>query len=78
MCCVDCRLVHYRILGRHTTYVSEIVPFQQILVKRSNLRVVMKVQTLLDVLYFKQGVRQYCAGDKIEKNEMGWACDAYG
>ena len=21
---------------------------------------------------------QYCAGDKIEKNEMGWACDSYG
>ena len=21
---------------------------------------------------------QYCAGDKIEKNEMGWACGAYG
>ena len=21
---------------------------------------------------------QYCAGDKIEKNEMGGACDAYG
>ena len=21
---------------------------------------------------------QYCAGDKIEKNEMGWACDACG
>ena len=21
---------------------------------------------------------QYCAGDKIEKNEMGWACSAYG
>jgi len=20
----------------------------------------------------------YCAGDKIEKNEMGWACSAYG
>ena len=20
---------------------------------------------------------QYCAGDKIEKNEMGWACGAY-
>ena len=19
-----------------------------------------------------------CAGDKIEKNEMGWACGAYG
>ena len=23
-------------------------------------------------------VTQYCAGDKIEKNEMGWACGAYG
>ena len=21
---------------------------------------------------------QYCACDKIEKNEMGWACGAYG
>ena len=21
---------------------------------------------------------KYCAGDKIEKNEMGWACGAYG
>ena len=21
---------------------------------------------------------QYCAGDKIEKNEMGWACGAHG
>ena len=21
---------------------------------------------------------QYCGGDKIEKNEMGWACGAYG
>ena len=20
----------------------------------------------------------YCAGDKIEKNEMGWACGTYG
>ena len=20
----------------------------------------------------------YCAGDKIEKNEMGWTCGAYG
>jgi len=20
---------------------------------------------------------QYCAGDKIEKNEMGWACGTY-
>jgi len=22
-------------------------------------------------------VTQYCAGDKIEKNEMGWACGVY-
>ena len=21
---------------------------------------------------------QYCAGDKIKKNEMGWVCSAYG
>ena len=21
---------------------------------------------------------QYCAGDKIENNEMGWACGTYG
>ena len=21
---------------------------------------------------------QYCAGDKIEKNEMGWVCGSYG
>ena len=21
---------------------------------------------------------QYCAGDKIENNEMGWACGSYG
>ena len=21
---------------------------------------------------------QYCAGDKIEKNEVGWACGSYG
>jgi len=21
---------------------------------------------------------QYCVGDKIEKNEMGWACGTYG
>ena len=23
-------------------------------------------------------IGEYCAGDKIEKNEMGWACGAYG
>ena len=24
------------------------------------------------------GITLYCAGDKIEKNEMGWACGVYG
>jgi hypothetical protein len=23
-------------------------------------------------------ITQYCEGDKIEKNEMGWACGTYG
>ena len=23
-------------------------------------------------------LNQYCAGDKTEKNEMGWACGSYG
>jgi len=53
MCCVDSRLVHYQIPGRHTTSVSESVPFQQIRVKYClNVRAVMRVQTLLNVLYF--------------------------
>ena len=25
-----------------------------------------------------RGCIGYCAGDKMEKNEMGWACGAYG
>jgi hypothetical protein len=29
----------------------------------------------LNDLYF---ITQYCAGGKIKKNEMGWACGAYG
>ena len=28
--------------------------------------------------FMQVGVRSDCAGDKIEKNEMGWACGAYG
>ena len=28
--------------------------------------------------YFQWDLTQYCAGDKIEKNEMGWACGTYG
>jgi len=26
----------------------------------------------------KLGIPHYCAGNNIEKNEMGWACGAYG
>jgi hypothetical protein len=26
----------------------------------------------------KLHITQYCAGGKIKKNEMGWACGAYG
>ena len=26
----------------------------------------------------RRTLRRNCAGDKIEKNEMGWACGAYG
>ena len=29
-------------------------------------------------LYSSVLLTQYCSGDKIEKNEMGWACGAYG
>ena len=29
-------------------------------------------------LHNEKLLTQYCAGDKIEKNEMGWACGAYG
>jgi hypothetical protein len=29
--------------------------------------------TIMSVL-----LTQYCVDDKIEKNEMGWACDSYG
>jgi len=29
-------------------------------------------------LYISVLLTQYCAGDKLEKNEMGWACGAMG
>jgi len=30
------------------------------------------------VMAIMLGLTYYCADDKIEKNEMGWACGAYG
>ena len=35
--------------------------------------VLLSAVSLTQILY----LTQYCAGDKIEKNEMGWACGAY-
>ena len=45
---------------------------------------VYKIQFLLYyfenliLLYWFVLLTQHCAGDKIEKNETGWACGAYG
>jgi len=39
-------------------------------------RLVHLILTDLTIAVF--GEAQYCSGDKIEKNEMGWACGAYG
>ena len=35
--------------------------------------ILFSISTLIFVL-----LTQYCADDKIEKNEMSWACNAYG
>ena len=32
----------------------------------------------LNYYYYSVLLTQYCAGDKIEKNEMGGACGTYG
>ena len=32
----------------------------------------------ITVLVFLNFLTQYCAGDKIEKNEMSWVCGTYG
>jgi len=33
---------------------------------------------LMFIVHMTVLLTQYCAGDKIEKNEMGWACGMYG
>ena len=33
---------------------------------------------LLSKFYALHIIIQYCAGNKTEKNEMGWTCGAYG
>jgi hypothetical protein len=37
-----------------------------------------KTSYFILVCYLAVFLTQYCAGDKIEKNEMGWACGTYG
>jgi len=51
-----------------------------VLVKRSNISLFIYNIYFIIVFQFYKFVllAQYCAGDKIEKNEMGWACGAYG
>jgi len=50
----------------------------------SKLWILYIYSTNIGTEYFKHGIyssflflTQYCAGDKMEKNEMGWACGVY-
>ena len=33
---------------------------------------------MIKEVFYNYIILRNCAGDKIEKNEMGWACGAYG
>ena len=44
----------------------------------SNVRTGLIGHVVRDLTSMQTSQTQYCAGDKIEKNEMGWACGAYG
>ena len=51
--------------------------FMRVSIRRMRkARLVHLILTDLTIAVF--GEAQYCSGDKIEKNEMGWACGAYG
>ena len=43
-----------------------------------HLVAIYNIQLHVSALYVGHHLTQYCAGDKIEKDEMGWACGAYG
>jgi hypothetical protein len=59
---------------------------------QQNYNVAMKYKAEYSLIYCFKGetafkmsmlsvfvlLTQYCAGGKIKKNEMGWACGAYG
>jgi len=38
----------------------------------------LSTELYLWLVYYVYLLTQYCAGDKIEKIEMSWACGAYG
>jgi len=40
--------------------------------------VTFRITQLQEFISVEKKTTQYCAGDKIEKNEMGWACGASG
>ena len=42
-----------------------------------NTAFIFRVNKIVGSVAFRL-LTQYCADDKIEKNEMGWACSAYG
>ena len=41
------------------------------------LKFIIKLHFTL-IGYGRELLTQYCPGDKIEKNVIGWACSAYG
>ena len=55
------------------SYTQKIYWFSRKAMGNTNQILVYNKYLLLYIL-----LTQYCAGDKIEKNEMGWACGSYG
>ena len=56
-----------------------------ILTNETSICIILKRETpslydihVRELIYNYVLLIQYCAGDTIEKNEMGWACGAYG
>ena len=66
---------HGKVLLQITTLAHNVLG--QALMFLGDIRVV-PVPNYSQFNCFINPLTQYCAGDKIEKNEMGWACGAYG
>jgi len=67
-----CNQVTFLILYYITSRLVSILKVNDAPIKIPNVSFLLLVSSssILDL--------RYCAGDKIEKNEMGWACGAYG